>query len=326
LRNIETNSTAANGMEPLGTHAARNSRMTALARHRLNISRARKIGMFTERMEITPEFAAVVLEHFAPVGTNRRLRRGAVDELVMQMKGGRWDRNTHQGIAFAPDGILNDGQHRLTAAAESGVTISLPVTYGQPRETFMAIDVAHTSRTPADLMQIAGLQMTSANNVAATARMLVALDREKIMSYTDATRSADYADIVDYAKRHVDELNESVKRARRIAQHVRSRVSVTALSAALLLIRRASTEDRVSAFCDFLATGHDLPKNSPLLVLREAFRAGIAGGNYRNSQDRLRGAAAAVVMAWNLWRKGASARSFRALTVETRDAFPAPRA
>lgn len=326
MRNSETNNTRRHNMEPQGTHGARDAIFPALTQHRVNIARAKRIGMFTERMEITPAFAAMVLEHFAPEGTNRRLRRGAVAELAELMRAGRWDANTHQGLAFTPEGVLNDGQHRLNAVVQSGVTITAPVTYGQPRQTFMVIDVAHRGRNGADLMEIAGLKMNSANYVAATARLLVALHREAAMTYQEATRAVDYDALVSFGQDNIEGLNDAVRRARSVAQHLKSRVSVTAIASALFLIAKATDPARLDTFCDFLAHGNDLPKNSPILVLREAFRDGTAGGHYKNSQDRLRGAAAAVVQTWNVWRKGGGARSFRALTVETREAFPEPRA
>lgn len=70
---------------------------------------------------------------------NRRVRPSVVSLMAQQMAGGMW-RTTHQGIAFYSDSTLADGQHRLHAIVESGVSCWMPVTTGGSRDSMHAID------------------------------------------------------------------------------------------------------------------------------------------------------------------------------------------
>lgn len=81
--------------------------------------------MKTEIRNVDPKLASTWLVESKD---NRPLRKSHVAYLSGEMKQGRW-RLTHQGIAFAPDGTLMDGQHRLQAIKESGVIVPLQISY-----------------------------------------------------------------------------------------------------------------------------------------------------------------------------------------------------
>lgn len=75
--------------------------------------------------EISPEQAAKWLERN---DNNRNVNVAKVKKMAKDMREGHWD-TTHQGIAIASDGTLVDGQHRLLAIVESGVTVRMNVTF-----------------------------------------------------------------------------------------------------------------------------------------------------------------------------------------------------
>lgn len=91
--------------------------------------------MRSEVIAVTPELAAEWLGRNAP--ENRSISKRRVRAWVGEMRAGRWEL-THQGIAFSAAGVLVDGQHRLTAVVESGVTVNMlvffdvPTTYSGP--------------------------------------------------------------------------------------------------------------------------------------------------------------------------------------------------
>jgi len=76
--------------------------------------------------KITPEIAREMLKHNTH---NLPVRQSHVNYLASEMAAGRWAL-THQGIAVADDGTVSDGQHRLLAVVQSGVTIETYVTRG----------------------------------------------------------------------------------------------------------------------------------------------------------------------------------------------------
>lgn len=118
--------------------------------------------MFTKHEEITPEKAMKYLEGNTH---NRPVHPSTVEKYKRAMEQGQW-RLTHQGIAFAEDGYdqngrhvakgtLLDGQHRLWAIVESGVTVPMMVTWAVDPETYTVIDVG-ARRTGGDTLFVLG--------------------------------------------------------------------------------------------------------------------------------------------------------------------------
>lgn len=70
---------------------------------------------------ITPEIAEEMLEHNNL--ENRKISRGTVEAYVQDMLAGNWDESIGVAISIDDNGILRDGQHRLAAIVESGMSI-----------------------------------------------------------------------------------------------------------------------------------------------------------------------------------------------------------
>lgn len=127
----------------------------------LNEDVERPEGVRTVWQSVTPHWAEKqldVYEKFCDENPterkNRPVHQSQVNKYVQDMRAGMWGRN-HQGIAFDRDGILMDGQHRLWAVVESGITVMMPVTWGLDREAQLTID-SGLKRTTADVAAIAG--------------------------------------------------------------------------------------------------------------------------------------------------------------------------
>lgn len=89
---------------------------------------------------VTPEIATVWMrQNIIGDDRNRRFRKAHARSLALEMKKGQW-RLTHQGIAFGASGRLLDGQHRLQAIIDSGVTIPMVVFIDVPEDVFTNFD------------------------------------------------------------------------------------------------------------------------------------------------------------------------------------------
>jgi len=95
---------------------------------------------------VTPEMAAEWLKRNK---TNRVIRPLWISEIVVMIKTGKW-LLTHQGIAFDEEGFLIDGQHRLMAIVETGISVPMQVTTDSGAATFEVVDTGKT-RNMADL-------------------------------------------------------------------------------------------------------------------------------------------------------------------------------
>ncbi len=98
---------------------------------------------------ITPEVASAYLK----LNTcNRKIKPAVFKHYAKQMAAGEWQ-YTHQGIAFSEDNQLIDGQHRLTAIIESGVSIPMLVTRNLNANSFKVVD-SLALRTAADKFRL----------------------------------------------------------------------------------------------------------------------------------------------------------------------------
>lgn len=90
-----------------------------------------------ELVDVTPDRAATWLEQTNR--RNRKIKESVVVQYARDMRDDKWIL-THQGIAFSPDDILLDGQHRLWAIVESGRTVPMYVWRNVTDEAMLVID------------------------------------------------------------------------------------------------------------------------------------------------------------------------------------------
>ena len=99
---------------------------------------------------VTPQFAQEALRHN---GNNRNLSKVRVDLYKKDMKDGNWSLNG-ESISFYDNGDLKDGQHRLMAIAESGLSQWMVVVRNIP--TKVVIADRGRSRSTCHILEMAG--------------------------------------------------------------------------------------------------------------------------------------------------------------------------
>jgi hypothetical protein len=104
--------------------------------------------MKTNVVLVTPDYASKLLEKNTD---NRKIRVQVVNQLVEVIKNGAWCL-THQGIAISEDGVILDGQHRLSAIVKSNIAVKMAVSTDVPKEAFKAIDIG-VKRTLQDMFK-----------------------------------------------------------------------------------------------------------------------------------------------------------------------------
>lgn len=122
-------------------------------------------------IEVTPQLASSWLGECNT--HNRHVVEAHVNRLARDMKAGRWIL-THQGIAFSPNRVLLDGQHRLWAVVMSETTVPMRVFFNQPEGTLPAIDGEILARTNDAVITLAGGMGTVTKGVLATLRAMIA--------------------------------------------------------------------------------------------------------------------------------------------------------
>ena len=110
--------------------------------------------MEIKKINVSPQMAASWLGENNQ--SNRRISDPVVKKYADDMASKNWI-DTHQNaIAFFDDGTIADGQHRLAAIVQSGITVQMFVATGLDRSAASAIDQGR-SRTVANGLLLSGI-------------------------------------------------------------------------------------------------------------------------------------------------------------------------
>lgn len=241
---------------------------------------------------------------------NRRLAGGRVQRLVDQLQRGEF-RNTGEPIIVSREGILNDGQHRLQAIAESGVTVDQDVRFGIGRETFVATNTG-ASRSAGDVLHIGGVP--SGSTVAQVLRLLLLYERglpEAVRDFVSHAQVAaawerwpDIADIVELLS------------SRSFPKGVKS----TPLLCTAFLASRAPGKRKLDAWLETLETGVGDGKQDPAHQLREYLLRGADAG--AGTREAMLERWATMLRSWMLYRAGETVTARDLRWKFGRDEFP----
>ena len=255
----------------------------------------------TRRVLITPDLAGVMLDSFNP--ENRPMRASRVDFWRKMMRTDRFT-FTHQGGASNVNGNVQDGQHRLCAAALEGFTLDMLWTVGMPVENFGKVDTG-AGRTAGDTF--ATLQRDKPIILGAALRLCYLYDRYgpemRVIAAARGKLSND--DLIEYDKslreKYRDLLDKSVNEAVRINSTPNApHMSPHALSAGIFLISRRlpDGDERVREFLRGYVEGTNLLNGDIRLVLaRAVFNMRIDRNRKVPVQDQL----GYLLKAWNFW-------------------------
>lgn len=156
--------------------------------------------MKTLKMRITPKMAEIMLlrNH-----KNRDPRKGHVSFLAGQMLNGKF-LLTHQGIAFDAGGVLIDGQHRLMAIVESGVTVTMVVSWGCSDLSRLYTD-DHAKRSGSDAVSfIEGMEHATVRHTA-----IVSVMDSDSPGYSNRSIK-DRSILVGMLKRHIEAIDFAI--------------------------------------------------------------------------------------------------------------------
>ncbi len=255
---------------------------------------------------ITPAMAEAYLTHLH--SRQRPRSQPHVRKLASLMAAGRWELNGGT-IAFAADGALLDGQHRLHAIVLAQTTITTFVVRGVDPQ---AIDTTDTGkpRYTSDVLAMDGFPRHV--GAAAVANAMASLDVMREHGFIQDRRT-ERDEMIAYARRHraiVDQASLYYVSARKSGL-----TPLTSLGGTygwlLKEIRSTHHNDLDLFFVDQVAKGLNLTTGSPALALRTTMAAGQRGSS-RPSQlkDNVSGTGAMLIactrilLAWNAFIRG----------------------
>lgn len=215
---------------------------------------------------ITPELAEKYLRHNTK---NRPMRKNVVKYYASQMKKGQWLLNG-ESIIFNHDGTLEDGQHRLQAVIDSGVSVQMLVVRNAPKGSFATID-SGISRKVSDTFYINGI--ANATNVSSIINKYDKLCKGNIVVASSGrfqgASSISRQDILSIYESDASFWQEVCKFSSMCYKSLKlmSQTEIGAFVAFLLKQRNHSKEKVFEFFTDLLIT--DAPKSSMLAAYRK---------------------------------------------------------
>jgi hypothetical protein len=278
-------------------------------------SSAEESKMEIKVRDITPRMAK---EWLARLGKNRKLRKNLVGRYVKQLKRGEWHL-THQGVAFDEKGELIDGQHRLQAIVESGITARMPVATGVGQAAKMVLDTG-SARSFHDALTIAGNRPVETREVAAIRRFI----RGTLQSHHRGQQETVYQ-IQAVMERYQKELDF-------VTAHLypstgygyRSRLRHSAITAASMrALVHTGEKERIGQFLDVVVSGVTKgQEDQPAIALRDF----LLGANNRNSPSTgtLKGAVEVYSKAERALRAFLDREALGLLKTARGDIFPPP--
>jgi hypothetical protein len=252
---------------------------------RSRIDRAAKHNeVFGETVLVSPGFAGTVLDHNPD---NRNIRETKRDQYAADMRAGRWTLNG-EPIIVSKDGLLNDGQHRLSAVIAANLCIPLTFMFGLDRESRYTVDQG-AARSADAYLSMEGVENATAS--ATIARLLIAFE-------TTGGADLDGKLVTNAAVRdrvHSDHrIIEAARYAVGIAKRAKSYAPGTVIGFCFYQFSKIDCDD-AGQFLDSFCTGANLKPGAPALACRDRLL----------NMNKSRGPKIAVIFrAWNMYRRG----------------------
>lgn len=245
-----------------------------------------------EVMEVTPMMAQAWLDRG---GLNRHPSERRIDKYAAAMQRGEWQL-TGEAIKLDANGTVRDGQQRLRAVVKAGVPITTLVVRNVEEQAFDVMDQGKT-RLPSDVLGMRGYKFRT--GLASAARGLILIERYGRYNVHEREAVADTStpSIVRYVEQH-PELEEALLLASRLQTGgVGGGQGLHAIGLALMLRVDA---DATRVFAESLASGANLPTDSPILLYR---RRMLADKRIPNTAADREVSVATLIKTWNAWRK-----------------------
>lgn len=249
----------------------------------------------TEILTVTPLMAQEFLTHNI---SNRRLSEAYVKYYADQMKKGLW-RLTNDAISFSKNGNLLNGQHRLKAVCESGISCQFVILRGLREDAFVVMDNGKI-RSSKDALYTYGI--ANANNVAAIVKRKLVLDKKNNAMGRGYDKILNATIIEEYNKHKV--FYDSVCK---IANGLYRKLRLLNIStygsiiSYLVLTLGHQLEDAVGFFEEFVCD--KAVTNNVVNLLRSQLQADKMSTKVKMTMQKKQGL---IILAWNYWISGKS--------------------
>lgn len=238
---------------------------------------------------------------------NRDLKKANLETLKRDLRAGNWMLNG-ETIIFSDTNRLLNGQHRLEACEATNVAFESVVVRGIKEDAMKTIDTG-SKRTSGDNLNLKGVKNPNVVSGAIT-RILYVRSGGTDKSVFTTTSHTTIENMFYQNKTRLEEAVAAVA-GRSGLSFVRSSSSL----AALMFFISYADRQKAAAFIEGLATGANLPKNSPMLTARNFFNNATARNRAFKKHEHI----IFLIKAWNAFYNG---KTLNALYFKKGEEFP----
>ena len=206
----------------------------------------------------------------------RKLTRSKYKQYAEDMKAGKWQLNG-ETIVFGEDGVLKDGQHRLAAIIESGMTIPIAVVRNAPKDA----DIYDVGVNRTALQMVRAKDIDANSSIVSVANIIVG----------GFTRTPTKPMATDYILKHIDELNRAFRCATYGTKPFSKKASCITASYIMLRTERLPCYEVELFFRLFNTSGSANAEGydpTPAMVARRQFKGRESnGGLIRKEQTEI---------------------------------------
>lgn len=237
---------------------------------------------------VTPELAAALLKRNT---RNRKLRERAVGDYARDIAAGHWSLNG-EALKVAVNGDVLDGQHRLHAVIQAGVSVDMFIVVDLDEAAQETMDSGR-KRTTADVLSLRAEE--NSTTLAAVLRRVWAWKQgDHRFKGRQAPTTAECAQLLGEHP-EIRRSAEIAARTRKAFPHVPQSVLGTCH-----FLFNAIDADETAWFFQRIGDGAELPLGHPVLALRNRLTSERLDG-LRMSEDRHM---AYLIRTWNALRDG----------------------
>jgi hypothetical protein len=250
------------------------------------------------KTQITTITASKAKELLGNNTRNRRISQGNLEAIKMSLTRGEWELNG-EAIKVAQDGTILDGQHRLMACVETGISFKTILVTGLEHKTQTTMDTGKT-RTPANVLELNGFK--NAVTLAAVTSAIIRSEQYTLRAAVIEAAGSSYPlTRKQILQRAQDEpaLVEVTSQARKYGP-----IGLPGKVAGLAIYTFSKIDPEDSEFFfRKLYTGEALDRGNPILTLRNTLQA--IKNDVRGERNQVY-LLALTIKAWNKFRDGES--------------------
>lgn len=209
---------------------------------------------------ITPEMAESLLETNT---NNRKISKGTVQAYTNDILNNNWDESVGVAVSIDENGVLRDGQHRLTAIVQAGVGIHTWVCRNVSSDGIYDNNRKRSNSDQISILRAEFDNVYKSTRYISVARAIISHNSQKIVSRRVVTPK----EIIDFTETHKTILDEFFLN---MPQHSVSKISlaVVYLSMFMAYVDGVNIEDLLS-FYEILCSGMSTkPEEFPIIAYR----------------------------------------------------------